>query len=127
MRKRWQTGVALVMLAGALFFVAVVAQDTKPIDQDIVASAEKIIGLEFTTAERDSLLDDANDNLEAYHKLRSVQIANSVPPALHFNPVPVGAQFGRTARPIVLSPATNAVVPDDLDNVGAHHQDLVPD
>ena len=60
------------------------------IDQKIVASAEQLTGLTFTKAERESMLVDLIESRESYESLRQVDINNSVPPAIIFNPLPLG-------------------------------------
>jgi Asp-tRNA(Asn)/Glu-tRNA(Gln) amidotransferase A subunit family amidase len=80
--------IALVLLGAYLQLPS-----SNPITRDIVASAEKLIGLNFSDAKRDSMLDGMNDQLKNYEKIRTVSIANNVPPAILFNPIPVGMKF----------------------------------
>lgn len=94
------------------------AQNEAPeIDADNIAAAERIIGLDFTPAERDSMIRDLIENLESYRKLREADIANSVPPALLFDPVPAGKRFEGGRRPIVVSPPGKTAVPSDLEDL----------
>jgi Asp-tRNA(Asn)/Glu-tRNA(Gln) amidotransferase A subunit family amidase len=55
---------------------------------DDIYSASNIIGMEFTASEIDSMLKDLADNLEAYLAIREIGIANSIRPALIFEPMP---------------------------------------
>jgi hypothetical protein len=64
----------------------------KKINTEDAASAGKIAGLHFTHKERKLMLDDLRKNADAYAKLRQVKIANSVPPAIRFDPVLPGTQ-----------------------------------
>jgi len=64
--------------------------DSLKVSIDQVAKAEKIIGLEFTDAERDSMLEDLSYNLGLYEMIRTVSIENAISPALIFNPLPSG-------------------------------------
>lgn len=59
----------------------------------IVRQAEKLIGIHFTDAEADSMLSNLEDQRKDYAELRKLNIANSVSPALNFNPIPAGYQF----------------------------------
>jgi Asp-tRNA(Asn)/Glu-tRNA(Gln) amidotransferase A subunit family amidase len=52
--------------------------------------AERLAGLEFTAAERDSMTDDLSEYTRTYERLREVPLANSVAPALLFSPLPAG-------------------------------------
>lgn len=87
------------------------------IKKENVAAAEKIIGLEFTEEEQDSMLDELNDNFKNYLKLRELNPDNSVPPALLFNPVPVGMKFEKGENQLKLSPPENKAVPTNLEEL----------
>jgi Asp-tRNA(Asn)/Glu-tRNA(Gln) amidotransferase A subunit family amidase len=63
---------------------------TAPFTISIVKEAEKIIGMDFTDAQADSMLNNLNQFNTAYGNLRKLNMPNSVVPALNFNPVPVG-------------------------------------
>lgn len=91
--------------------------DSAKVTKEVVAASEKIIGIEFTEAERDSMLDDLNDNLERHVAIRSVSIENSVSPALLFNPIPPGFALDRRQKPLEMSPVRGLVVPDDLEEL----------
>ncbi|MFH1850816.1 MAG: amidase [Candidatus Neomarinimicrobiota bacterium] len=53
-----------------------------------VARAEKLIGLEFSAAKRDSMLESLEYNLTCYKIIRELHLENAVPPALRFDPLP---------------------------------------
>jgi len=82
--------IALVTLGTCFFVVSVVAEEGSRITREMVEQAEKIIGLEFTISERDSMTADLAENLQSYEKIRGVVIDNAVPPALGFDPLPAG-------------------------------------
>ncbi|MEE9464471.1 MAG: amidase [Candidatus Neomarinimicrobiota bacterium] len=82
-----------------------------------VAAAEKLAGLKLDKAERDSLLEEVNLNLASYRRLRELELPNSVPPALAFNPVPVGFTFDVDQREIVYSPVGEVVRPENLEEL----------
>lgn len=67
--------------------------DEEKISIALVKAAQKIIGLNFTDAEADSMLTDLEGQRANYAALRKLNIPNSVSPALNFNPLPVGYQF----------------------------------
>ncbi len=93
------------------------SQDAGPVTPALIAAAEKIIGLQFTPAERDSMLGDLQENLENYEKLRQVPLPNSVPPALAFNPVPPGMTFDTQRRPPVWSTPAKLTVPANIEDL----------
>ena len=59
--------------------------------------AEKIIGIEFTQSERDSMREGLADNLELYNKIRAFGLKNTVRPAFVFNPIPVNYKIKASA------------------------------
>jgi Asp-tRNA(Asn)/Glu-tRNA(Gln) amidotransferase A subunit family amidase len=69
------------------------------ITSENIQQASKIIGLEFTSAEQDSMIEQLQSNRESFQTLRSLELDNSVPPSLIFNPIPVGKTFDKTERP----------------------------
>ena len=52
--------------------------------------AEKLFGLEFSNAERDSMLRSVNQNLESFHAIHEYSLENKTAPSLVFNPIPHG-------------------------------------
>jgi Asp-tRNA(Asn)/Glu-tRNA(Gln) amidotransferase A subunit family amidase len=81
--RTWQVAV-LLLAALAAGFALGVAQGEFPFTKNDVAGAEKLMGLEFNDAERDSMQGDLADYLKGYEAVRGVPLANSVPPALVF-------------------------------------------
>lgn len=61
-----------------------------PVTREQVAAAEAVLGLSFTDAERDMMLQNLNGALRNYEGLHAIPLPNPVVPALHFNPVPAG-------------------------------------
>lgn len=70
------------------------------IKKEFIPSAEKIIGLEFTDSECDSMQDALNDQLGNYDNIRKIHLDNSVSPAMLFNPIPVGFKFEQKQKPL---------------------------
>lgn len=88
-----------------------------PITRDIVASAEKLMGLQFSEAKRDSMLDGLKDQLDNYENIRKVHLPNSTPPAVLFNPIPVGMKFQNERKPFRMSPPGTVDLPANPDNL----------
>jgi Asp-tRNA(Asn)/Glu-tRNA(Gln) amidotransferase A subunit family amidase len=97
-------GLLLVLAAAAMLVVggafALYFVKGKKINTEDIAAAEKISGLRFTHKERELMLDDLRENAKAYTKLRQVNIANSVPPAIRFDPVLPGMSFDQEKQKI---------------------------
>lgn len=106
--------IAFVALAG-IFMSA--GGDTLQVKKVDIVGAEKVIGLTFTQTERDSMLKDLIDNLQSYIKLRGVEIANSVPPAMQFNPIPAGLKLETKERGFVVSKARKLEVPANIEDL----------
>ncbi|SKB74881.1 amidase [Daejeonella lutea] len=67
--------------------------DEQKITIAMVKNAQKIIGLEFTDAEADSMLETLETRRKNYGELRKLKMPNAVAPALNFNPLPAGYEF----------------------------------
>lgn len=83
------------------------------ITKENIENAEKIIGIEFTDAERDSMQTVLDEQLVSYQNIREIELANSVPPAILFNPIPVGFEFPKEQKEIKFSSYSNAILPSD--------------
>jgi Asp-tRNA(Asn)/Glu-tRNA(Gln) amidotransferase A subunit family amidase len=91
------------------------AVETPPVTPEAVASAEKIAGLNFSGAERDSMLEGLAENLESYLKIRELAIGNAVPPALWFDPRPAGWRAPAKRNRLELSRAGHKTAPAERD------------
>ena len=87
-----QLSILLTACAGSFLLGAFIASDDlkKPITTDMVEVAARVFGLEFSPAERDSMLDNLNDIRSDFDALRKIDLSNDVAPALYFNPLPAG-------------------------------------
>ncbi|MEC9475370.1 MAG: amidase, partial [Candidatus Neomarinimicrobiota bacterium] len=55
-----------------------------------IISSEKIMGIEFSSSERDSLLNTVSRRLDQYRTLREIDIPNNISFPLFYDPLPVG-------------------------------------
>ncbi len=108
----------LCLLAGLLLAVFASGQtNTNSITRDQVMATARLLGLEFSDAEIGLMLPGLETQLDDYQTLRRLPLSNSVPPALQFNPLPVGFTFEtqrRTFRPSRLPKIKLPANPDDL-------------
>ncbi len=88
--RAWKVG-SLVGLALGAGYVLGVAEGELPFSKNDIAGAERLIGIEFNDAERDSMQGDLADYLKGYVTMRVTPVPNSVPPALVFEPAVVMA------------------------------------
>lgn len=85
---------------------------------EVIEEASKIIGIEFTESERDSMISDLESARENFKRIRDLKLPNSVSPALIFNPIPPGKTFKqKEQKPI------NWKIPEDVP-LPAHRSDL---
>ncbi|MCB9070533.1 MAG: amidase [Calditrichae bacterium] len=97
-----------------------IAQDGSPksnVETADIRAAEKLIGLKLTEAERDSMLDGIRENADKYEDIRSVNLSNSVWPAMMFNPIPVGKSFDSEQIPFQIDRPENVRRPANLEDV----------
>ena len=105
----------LILIFGGAF--ALYFWKGRAINESDIRSAEKIMGLTFTRKERRMLLDDTRRNLSRFTALRNVDIPNSIPPALQFNPVvdPEKHPIRETSFSFVPDPAV--ILPENREEI----------
>lgn len=105
--------------AGSLFpgVLWAQAQEDGKITIDTIRSAEAVAGIEFTPEEREQMLEGLNDRLEDYSTIASVEIPNSVSPAIDFNPVPLDLDSPKGDSYLRLEPQAVESAPSDLEQL----------
>jgi Asp-tRNA(Asn)/Glu-tRNA(Gln) amidotransferase A subunit family amidase len=88
---------------------------------EIVKQAEKIMGLEFTPAEADSMLVELTDTRKNFEDIRKVELKNEVSPALLFNPLPVGFEFEKGASSFKASDLKLVTMPTDKNDLAFYN------
>ncbi len=109
--------IILLACAGSFVLGTAFRPVATPLTSEIANYASKIFGIEFDTAERDSMLDNLNDQLRGYEQVRKVPLTNDVASALLFNPVPEGFVFEKTVKPFVTSKLANIKLPKVQDSL----------
>ena len=110
----------LVCLTGILIMTDSQAEEKKDslrVNKEMIAEAEKLIGLEFTDDERQLMLEDLDENLTGYESLHAIHLDNSVAPVLKFNPIPPGFSLDCQGREIVLSAPVKTGRPENLEEL----------
>jgi len=107
-----------IVLAGiAHWLPAQSGEDSLTVNQAQIHSASGIIGLSFTANERDSMITNLQENYQAYKALRALDIPNEVPPALVFNPVPVGMDLPDGPSRVEWSAPGEITVPGNIEDL----------
>jgi Asp-tRNA(Asn)/Glu-tRNA(Gln) amidotransferase A subunit family amidase len=103
-------GLSSTLLPGVLWAKLQDARSPK-VTKDVLREAERIAGLELTEAERDSILEGVNRQVDGYERLRAVSLPNSVAPAIQFSPIVPGMTFDKRRRPFRLGIAPVPAAP----------------
>jgi Asp-tRNA(Asn)/Glu-tRNA(Gln) amidotransferase A subunit family amidase len=109
-------GLSSTLLPGALWSM-VQDQEEPRITKEMLADAEAIAGLEFTDEENEMMLEGVNRRLQAYETIRGLELANGVPLALYFDPVPPGETVTRERGVSRRSDVRVDRLPSDLEEV----------
>lgn len=81
----------IIILVPALLLVGFIAgKKIGEINPQAIEGAESLIGLNFTPAEKDSMVGNLINYRDGYENMRKTKIDNSVSPSLPFNPLPHG-------------------------------------
>jgi len=83
----------------------------------MVKGAQQLMGLNFTDAQIDSTLNELTDLRQGYEAIRKINLTNDIPPAITFNPIPVGFQFEKERQPFKLPKAENVALPANRDDL----------
>jgi len=115
-----QSKISYTLLGISLGFILAFGAQTyfaSDITTKDIAHASNIIGLEFTPAEQDSMIDELENSRESYQTLRDLKLDNSVPPALNFNPIPAGKTFQKTQQPENWNIPKDVQLPKDISDL----------
>lgn len=80
------------------------AEDKAKVTSEMIRQAEWIAGLDFTDNELELLLEDLNEAVGNYEKIRAVPVDNSVAPALRFSPLRSNNEY-EARRDTVVKPS----------------------
>ncbi len=92
-------------------------QQAGPVTKEMIGACENLTGLEFTDAEREMMVQGLNQALEGYRALRTVELPNSVFPAISFDPVLPGRRLPRETRAFRYSRPSRVERPANLEEV----------
>lgn len=100
-----------------VMFTGYLSDDTEKIISSDVHKAEKLIGIQFTIAERDSMLDGLKEQSINYKNIRDYKLNNSTPPSMLFNPIPVGFKYNSASSEVKTSAYTSTIIPTNIDEL----------
>jgi len=103
------------MLIGFLFLStlitnSLIAQERPIVKADLLSSA-KLMDLQFTDPELDSLFNDVVDNLANYKAMHALSLNNSTPLSLWHTAILPGMQLNKVQKPIIWDAPTAVALP----------------
>jgi Asp-tRNA(Asn)/Glu-tRNA(Gln) amidotransferase A subunit family amidase len=105
------------IIAASIFWVVYYNRGASEIHPRDLQSAEKIAGLQFTAAQRDSMLQGVTNNLNSYQALRDLEMPNSVWPSVLFNPMVQDMPLVRVQYPIDWQLPQNVARPENPEDL----------
>ncbi len=100
-----------ITMLGMLYLYTANAQDTVIISQ--IVSAEKMFGLHFTEAKRDSMSGILKDRVKTYDYLHAQNLSNDMPFPLWYSPVLPGMRIPRKQLPVQFNIPDQVQLPAD--------------
>ncbi|MEO6693897.1 MAG: amidase [Ignavibacteria bacterium] len=107
----------LVLCLFCFLLGAFITEQKFRIEYEDILHAQKLIGMEFTSSETDSMLSLLEDQKLNYENMRKVELSNNVPPAYNFNPFPPGKIFGKVRRKFVSSDYNKTELPANINEL----------
>ena len=90
-------------LAPGILWARMQDAGTDRITLSMVTDALKLAGIDATEAERQAMVNGANQALSRYEAVRKIDIPNDVSPPFHFSPIVPGIEVDKTRRPVRFS------------------------
>jgi len=93
------------------------SESGKEITNIMITEAGNLIGLEFTTNEKDSMQVLLKEQRDYFKTIRGTSLKNSVVPAVTFNPIPVGFKKTNKKSSLNLSNYSNVKMSNELEEL----------
>ena len=93
------------------------APGNQAITSQLIEQAAQLAGLEFSRAERDSMIGILEENRSGYARMRKISIGNEVVPALEFNPLPTGFVFDNSKKIFQTQVLSSVQLPQNRDEL----------
>src|SRR5687768_12133503 len=120
-RRRFMThfaGIGLgASLAPGVLWARMQDQGAQRVTLEMVTDALKLAGIDATEAERQAMVNGANQSLARYEAIRQLEIPNDVSPPFHFSAIVPGIDVDKTKKPFRLSSAPSLRRPAVLEDV----------
>ncbi|NOQ28263.1 MAG: amidase [Bacteroidales bacterium] len=87
------------------------------LNENHIKSAEKIIGIDFTDSERDSLIDELAIVKEELNAIRETKVSNSISPKLIFDPRPINFEINTVQENINWEIPEDVILPENKEEL----------
>ena len=91
--------------------------NTNKLDPSALLEAQKLFGLQFSQQKLEMMLPGLSEQIKDFDAIHQFPLSNSVPPALVFNPVPVGMKFEHERKAFKMSSPGKVKLPANLDDL----------
>lgn len=98
-------------------FLFAQVRDEPEITKQNIESAEILLGLEFSDEERDSMISELTELRAKYNEIRNFGLTNELPPAVQFNPIPIGRTFSAGKGEVILSAEKVVNLPERMEDL----------
>lgn len=112
--------VFVLILSSASFFLGaylIINEGENSFTRQIIDDAGKLIGIQFSEAKVDSMMDGLNDQLKNYKAIREYQLDNSIMPSVLFNPIPAGFKAPLKQNKVLFSDYSSTKLPENIDDL----------
>jgi Asp-tRNA(Asn)/Glu-tRNA(Gln) amidotransferase A subunit family amidase len=118
-RRQVLGAIAALGLGSTVFrrALAALADDAPKLTGKMIRQAEWIAGVDFTKDERRLMLENLEDLLAHFAKIRAVRIDNAVSPALSFDPAPLARGESPSRGVVAAVEASTARRPESLEDL----------
>lgn len=107
-------GLASTLFPGVLYAMA---EEKKKVTAPMIDHAAEIAGVKISDDYKEMMLENLNGALEDYEAIHALKLANSVSPALVFDPLLPGRSVNIASRPMRMSPAAPLQVPMNIEEL----------
>jgi Asp-tRNA(Asn)/Glu-tRNA(Gln) amidotransferase A subunit family amidase len=118
-RRRFMTVCSGIGLGAGIFpgVLWTLAQEKPKVTEEMIEQAARIADVPIRAEQTETMLNGLNQAVQGYDAVYELHIANSVAPALIFDPVLPGMKFETARRPLRISAAPSSSVPKNLEEL----------
>ena len=112
-----KTTILKITLCLCFFICIKLTAYTQEFSTKEIAGAEKMYGLQFSEAKRDSMMNQLKVDQQLYQYLHSFNLANSVPLPQWFDPIVPNMKFSNSQQPVTWTIPPNTALPADTNQL----------